>query len=381
MAATKTNPAGKAPKPSSGAARKAASASGPKGKAASGSPTAGKVAAAEKRKPAGRRSYWWLWLIPLIAAGAVAWLWFQYLADLPSRVNQLEVRAGEFGELEFKLEELERRRVEDAALLAADAQAARLAAERVRDGLEVRLAAAERGLEAMGSQTAGQQVRWRLDAADRLLALADRQSRFAREYEAAALAIREALELLSQVGDPRYGVLSAELQEQARVLERMPARDIQGVVVRLGALLSRVEGLDPNLKPTTADSLHAEELPDDGWERAVASTRRALRSLITVRRTDSGVATLLTEGDTEALQRLLAAELHLARLAYIQGDLQAYSAALVAARGRLSRLYATADPDVADTLADIDELLELGRSPQTPDIAASLQRFRAIRSD
>ena len=380
MAATKTNPAGKASKPGRAAA-KAASGSSAAGKAASGKPAAGKVAPAEKPKPARRRSYWWLWLIPLVVAGAGAWLWFQYLADLPSRVDELEVRVGESAGLQLKLEELERRRVEDAALLAADAQAARLAAERVRDGLEVRLAAAERGLEAMGSQPAGQQVRWRLDAADRLLALADRLSRFAKDYEGAALAVGEALELLSQVGDPRYGVLSAGLQEQARALERVPARDIQGVVVRLGALLSRVEGLDPNLKPAASDSLHEEELPDEGWERALASTRRALRSLITVRRTDSGVATLLTEGDTEALQRLLAAELHLARLAYIQGDLQAYSAALVAARGRLSRLYAPADPDVADTLADIDQLLELGRSPQTPDIAASLQRFRAIRSD
>ncbi len=380
MAATKTNQAGKTSKPSR-AAGKAASGSGATGKAASGKPAAGKVAPAEKPKPARRRSYWWLWLIPLVVAGAGAWLWFQYLADLPSRVDELEVRVEEYEELQLKLEELERRRVEDAALLAADAQAARLAAERVRDGLEIRLAAAERGLEAMGSQPAGQQVRWRLDAADRLLALADRQSRFAKDHEGAALAVREALELLSQAGDPRYAVLSAELHEQARSLERVPARDIQGVVVRLGALLSRVEGLDPNLRPSASDSLPAEELPEKGWERAVASTRRVFRSLITVRRTDSGVATLLTEGDSEALQRLLAAELHLARLAYIQGDLQAYSAALVAARGRLSRLYAPTDPDVADTLADIDELLELGRSPQTPDIAASLQRFRSIRSD
>ena len=381
MAATKTNPAGKALKPSRGAAGKAASGSRTRGKAASGNPTAGKAAEAEKRNPAGRRGYWWLWLIPLVVAGAGVWLWFQYLADLPARVNELEVRVKEFEELEIRFEELERRRVDNAALLAAAAQAARLAAERVRDGLEVRLAAAERGLEAMGSPPAGQQVRRRLDAADRLLALADRQSRFAREYGGAALAVREVLELLGQVGDPRYGALSAELQEQARALERMPARDIQGVVVRLGALLSRVEGLDPNLKSAAAASLPSEELPEEGWERAVASTRRALRALITVRRTDSGVATLLTEGDTEALERLLAAELHLARLAYIQGDLQAYSAALVAARGRLTRLYAPADPDVADTLADIDELLEMGRSPQTPDIAASLQRFRTIRPD
>ena len=380
MAATKTNPAGKALKPGRAAA-KAASGSSAAGKAASGNPAAGKVAPAEKPKPAGRRSYWWLWLIPLFMAGAGAWLWFQYLADLPSRVDELEVRIEPFEELQLRLEELEQRRIEDAALLAADAQAARLAAERVRDALEVRLAATERGLEAIGGQPAGQQVRWRLDAADRLLVLADRQSRFAKDYEGAALAVREALELLGQAGDPRFGALSAELQEQARALQRMPARDIQGVVVRLGALLSRVEGLKPNLKPAASDSPHLEEMPQKGWERAVASIRRALRSLITVRRTDSGAATLLTEGDTETLQRLLAAELHLARLAYIQGDLQAYSAALVAARGRLSRLYAPDDPDVTDTLADIDELLELGRSPDTPDIASSLQRLRGIRSD
>ena len=371
MAGAKSNPPGKAAKPKAGAAKKTASTGGPPAKA--DSPKAGKAAP--------RRRLWWLWLIPLIVAAAGAWLWYEYLADLPSRIAELEEEAAEIGQLEARLEELELRRDNDAARQAADAQAARLAAERVRDALEVRLAASERALEALGSRPAGQQLRWRLDAADSLLALADRQNRFARDHQGAALAVREALELLAQVGDPRYGALRAELQEQARALERMPARDIQGVVVRLGALLARVEGLEPDLRPTAGQASDAAELPGQGWERALASTRRALRSLITVRRTEGSVDTLLADTDTETLQRLLAAELHLARLAYIQGDLQAYSAALVAARGRLSRLYAGDDPDVSDTLADIDELLELAQGREAPDIASSLQRLRNIRAD
>ena len=377
MARTKTNPAGNAPQTGKSAAGK--------GRAPRKTPAkaAREKAPAQQDKPAARRRLWWLWLIPLVLAAGGAWLWFQYLAEYPSRIDRLEAEVAELAELETRIAEMERRRAEDAALLAAEAQDARRAAERVRDALEVRLSAAERSLEAMGSQPAGQQVGWRLDAAGRLLALADRQNRFARDYEGAALALREALELLEQAGDPRYGGLRAELEEQARALERIPARDIEGVVVRLGALLSRIEGLRPAGRPasTEAAAAAAQELPDEGWDRALASTRRALRSLITVRRTDSGVGTLLTETDTQTLQRLLAAELHLARLAYIQGDLQAYSAALVAARGRLVRLYAPGDADVADTLADIDALLELGQAPDTPDIAASLQRMRALRSD
>ena len=371
MAGAKPNPPGKAAKPKAGAAKKVASAASPPAKA--DSPKSGKAA---------RRSrFRWLWLIPLIVFAAGFWLWYDYLAGLPSRVAELEEEVAEIGQLEARLEELESRRDEDVAQQAADAEAARLASERVRDALEVRLAAAERALEALGSRPAGQQVRWRLDAADNLLALADRQNRFARDYEGAALAVREALDLLAQVGDPRYGGVRAELQEQARALERIPARDIQGVVVRLGALLARVEGLKPDLRPAAAGTRDAEELPDEGWERALASTRRVLRSLITVRRTEGSVDTLLTDTDTEMLQRLLAAELHVARLAYIQGDLQAYSAALVAARGRMARLYPGDDPDVSDTLADIDELLELAQGREAPDIASSLQRLRNIRQD
>ena len=371
MAGAKPNSAGKAAKPKAGAAKKAASTASPPAKA---EPPG-------KGKPSARRRLWWLWLIPLIVAAAGAWLWYEYLAELPSRIAQLEAEAAAIGQLEGRIEELERRRDEDAARQAANAEAARFAAERMRDALEVRLAASERALEALGSRPAGQQQRWRLDTADSLLGLADRQSRFARDYEGAALAIGEALELLAQVGDPRYGALRAELQEQARALERMPARDIEGVVIRLGALLSRVEGLKPDLRPSAGEAPDADELPDEGWERALASIRRALRSLVTVRRTEGGVDTLLTETDTETLQRLLAAELHLARLAYVQGDLQAYSAALVAARGRLSRLYAEDDPDVSDSLADIDELLKLAKGREAPDIASSLQRLRNIRAD
>ena len=371
MAGAKSNPPGKAAKPKAGAAKKAASAGSPPAKADS----------SKTEKAAPRKRLWWLWLIPLIVFAAGFWLWYDYLAGIPSRVAELEQQVAEIGQLEARLGKLESRREADAAQRAADADAARRASERVRDALEVRLAAAERALESLGSRPAGQQVRWRLDAADNLLALADRQNRFARDYEGAALAVREALDLLAQVGDPRYGAVRAELEEQARALERMPARDIQGVVVRLGALLSRVEGLTPDLRPSAGETPGAEELPERGWQRALASTRRALRSLITVRRTKGSVDTLLTDTDTEMLQRLLTAELHLARLAYIQGDLQAYSAALVAARGRLARLYAGDDPDVSDTLADIDELLELAQGREAPDIASSRQRLRNIRAD
>ena len=375
MAGITNKPAGKAPRGGKGAAAK--------GSAPEKAPEKvdAKKAPPPDEKPARRRRLGWLWLILLILALGGAWAWFQYLAEYPARFARLEAGAERIEELQLKLAELERQRAEDAASLANEAQYARLAAERTREALEVRLAAAERGLEAIGSEPAGQQIAWRLDAADRLLALADRQNRFARDYEGAALAVREALEMLQQVGDPRYGGLRSELEEQARALERIPARDIEGVVVRLGALLSRIEGLNPVARPQSPAAQPAEALPEEGWDRALASARRALRALITVRRADSGAGPLLTESDTEMLRRLLAAELHLARLAYIQGDLQAYSAALVAARARLARLYAPDDADVADTLGDIDELLELGQKRDTPDIAAALERMRALRAD
>ena len=371
MAAAKDKPAGTAPKKKAGAAKKAASTAGP----------SGKEATPRADKPARRRRYWWLWLIPLIVAAACAWFWYAYLADLPSRLEQLDENTAALEAMEGRIGELQQQLAADAARQAADVQSARLAAERVRDALETRLAAAERGLESLGSRPAGQQDRWRLDAADQLLALADRQARFAGDYGGAALALREALELLAQMGDPRYGALRSELQEQARELERIPARDIQAVVVRLGALLSRTASLRPGLNPGGDEPASADELPEEGWARAAASTRRALRSLITVRRSGTEAETLLADADAETLQRLLAAELHLARLAYIQGDLQAYAAALVAARGRLARLYDPGDPDVADTLADIDELLRLGQREDAPDLASSLQRLRNLRSD
>ncbi len=375
MAGTKTNPAGKAPQTGKGAAGNG----GAPRKTTAKAPA--ENAAAKEEKAPTRRRLWWLWLIPLVLAAGGAWLWFQYLAEYPSRIDRLEAEVARLEELELRIAEMERRRAEDAASLAADAQDDRRAAERVRDTLEARLSAAERRFETIGRQGAEQPLHWRLDAADRLLALADHQNRLARDHQAAARALREALELLAETGDPRYGDLRAELEEQARALERIPARDVESVVVRLGALLARSEEFSLLARGASAEASEAEELPDEGWDRALASTLRALGSLITVRRTDDGVGTLLTETDAQTLKRLLAAELHLARLAYIQGDLEAYSAALDAARERLARLYAADDADIVDTLADIDALLELGQALDSPDIAASLQRLRALRSD
>ena len=375
MAGNKTDPAGAAPDAAGSAAGK------PPRKASRKGARAGKQAAAgegaglrqdtppQEQEPAARRRYRWLWLLALIlaAGGGGAWLGFQYLGQYPARMDRLE----------FELAELKRNSAEQAA----DARAARQAGESARDVLETRLAAAESALAVLGGVPGGQQSRWKLDAAESLLSLAHRQSRFAKDYAGAALALREALELLAQIGDPRYAGLRADLQEQARTLERIPPRDVQAVVVRLGALLSRIEGLEPAARPQSSAPASGEQLPSGGWQRAVASVGRALRSLITVRRAEDGAEAFLTQNDAQALGRLLAAELNMARLAYIQGDAEAYGAALRAARERMARLYSPANPDVADTLADIDELLKRDGEPETPDLSVSLARLRAVRSD
>lgn len=371
MAAQKSKPAAAPPATAGGAGEKTASAGKSPRKAAP------KSAPMPEEKSVRSRRYGWLWLIPLMLAAAGGWLWYEHFRHYPPRLDRLEADVARIADIERGIARLERERNEEAA----NARAAMLVGDQAREALKTRLAAAEKSLEALGGRPGPQQLRWTLDAADQLLSLADRQSRFARDYEGAASAVREALKLLADAGDPRYGGLRAELEEQARALERAPRRDIQAVVVRLSALLSRVEGLQPATRPEMPGPAPVEALPEEGWRRAAASVRRELRSLITVRRSEDGVDTLLTQSDTQALQQVLAAELHLARLAYIQGDLQAYSAALVAARARLARLYSPSNPDVADTLPDIDELLELARSPAAPDLAASLERLRSIRSD
>ena len=385
MAGNKTDPAGAAPDAAGSAAGKAPRKASRKGARAGKQAAAGEGAGVpqdaptQEQEPATRRRYRWLWLLALIlvAGGGGAWLGFHYLGQYPARMDRLEANVERIAALEFELAELKRNSAEQAA----DARAARQAGESARDVLETRLAAAESALAVLGGVPGGQQSRWKLDAAESLLSLAHRQSRFAKDYAGAALALREALELLAQIGDPRYAGLRADLQEQARTLERIPPRDVQAVVVRLGALLSRIEGLQPAARPQSSAPASGEQLPSGGWQRAVASVGRALRSLITVRRAEDGAEAFLTQNDAQALGRLLAAELNMARLAYIRGDAEAYSAALRAARERMARLYSPANPDVADTLADIDELLKRDGAPETPDLAASLARLRAIRPD
>ena len=185
MAGKKSNPAGAAPTTAGGAAEKDAAPGKSPRKAAPES------APAPEEKTVRRRRYGWLWFVPLILLAAGAWLWFEHLRHYPQRMDRLEADVERIAALELEIAELERERAEETA----DARAARLAGDRDREALAIRLTAAEKSLEALGGRPVLEQSRWTLDAADRLLALADRQSRFARDYEGAASAVREALRI------------------------------------------------------------------------------------------------------------------------------------------------------------------------------------------
>jgi uroporphyrin-3 C-methyltransferase len=323
-------------------------------------------------------------LVALGVSVAVAgYVWVEQRSGIGQRVTELRedvsVKGSELAALKARLDEVStgRRLLDDDM----DRLRERMTRETESLGaLPERVGQLEQNIERFVG--VGDKVRaaWLLAESEHYMRIANAQLGLAGDVGVAQTALGLADDALRELNDPRLTPVRRLLVVEINGLRAVPRPDTEGIVLSLGSLSDSLETLP--LKSSTPEAFHAKPekpaAPLTGFERALAASRSALASLVSVRRVDDPVSPLLSEAEQTVLIRSLDLELQLARLAIMRGDAGMYRRSVEAAGDRLREHFDLASPDVQAAVESLTELSAARLPEELPDISGSLDALLRI---
>lgn len=317
-------------------------------------------------------------LVALGVSVAVAgYVWVEQRSGIGQRVSELRENAGatssELAALRARLDEVSNGR----RLLDDDMDRLRERVTRETESLgelPARVGQLEENIDRFVG--AGDKVRaaWLLAESEHYMRIANAQLGLAGDVAVAQTALGLADDALGELNDPRLTPVRRLIAEELNGLKAVPRPDTEGIVLSLGSLSDSLDALPLKISASEAFRAQPEKpaAPLTGFDRALAATRAALASLVSVRRVDDPVAPLLSEAEETVLIRSLDLELQLAQLAIMRGDAGMYRRSVEAAGNRLREHFDLTSAEVQAALESLTDLSAARLPEELPDISGSL---------
>lgn len=251
--------------------------------------------------------------------------------------------------------------------------------ERLQDfeALPGRVGNLESSISSLQGISTGVRDAWLLAEAEYYMQIANAQLQLAGNPHLAGLALGFADDRLLQLADPALTEVRRALSDELRSIEVMERPDIEGVTLTLASLAGVVDSLPLRQEVDVPDEETDEIDPNlSGIDRALASLKKAVGELVTVRRTDEALAPLAAPDAVYFLRANLALQLQAARLALLRNEKEIFEQSLDDASTWLVRYYDTESAPVQSTLATIAEIRDGLFSGSPPDISESLRLLR-----
>ena len=218
---------------------------------------------------------------------------------------------------------------------------------------------------------------WLLAEAEYYMQIANAQLQLAGNPHLAGLALSFADERLLQLADPALTEVRRALSNELRAIEVMEKPDIEGVTLTLASLAGVVDSLPLRQEVNVPDAEAGEIDPElSGLDRALASFKRAMGDVVSVRRTDEAAAPLTAPDAVYFLRANLALQLQAARLALLRNEKNMFEQSLDDAATWLTRYYDIESAPVQGALETIAEIRNGLFSVSPPDISESLRLLR-----
>jgi uroporphyrin-III C-methyltransferase len=308
-------------------------------------------------------------LVIVLAAGVVAWQWY----DTRNRVAALRQ------ELAVRLAEGDARNKESLAT----AQEAR---RRLQE-LEGQLSAVEGGLadsqnqqvalEALYQQLSRSTDEWALSEIEQTLTIAAQQLQLAGNVKAALLALQTAENRLQRLDRPQLAPLRKVLERDIDRLQRSPFVDVVGIAVKIDNIIETVDALPLEMqqRPPAQEPVPPVE-DSNAFLRLLREMWQDLKSLVRIQTVERPDLPLVDPGQAYFLRENLKLRLLSARLALLQRDANTYRNDLAQAVQWLERYYDTRDRNTAAVVSTLKQLAQVDVAIELPDIAASLNAVR-----
>ena len=229
----------------------------------------------------------------------------------------------------------------------------------------------------------GGQRQWQLAEVEQLLLIANDRLLLHGDAGGALRALEIADSRLKEIADTQGLIeLRQQLTNDIAALRAVPRVDVQGLTLRLNALIERVPRLPltssvpRNFTKVTTGA----ELPpaDSRWRRFLDNAIQALRGLVEIHHRDQQVVPLLPPEQEFFLYQNLQLKLESARLALLQRDTAAFQEAVKLATGWIRAYFTPEDSAVKAALDELTQLEHVELNWPLPDLSASLQRVRAL---
>lgn len=297
-------------------------------------------------------------------------------AELANLAGTLDATRESLNKLEQRLDSLAGR---DVASVGELQSLERRLNERIHEfeSLPGRMGNLEGSISSLQGISTGVRDAWLLAEAEYYMQLANAQLQLAGNPHLASLALSLADERVLQLADPALTEVRRALSDELRAIGVMEKPDIEGVTLTLASLAGVVDSL-PLRQEVDVPGEESDEVDSDlsGIDRALASLRKTVGDVVSVRRTDEAIEPLAAPDAQYFLRANLALQLQAARLALLRGEGEIFEQSLDDASAWLARYYDTDSAPVQSALETIAEIRIGSYSVTPPDISGSLRLLR-----
>ena len=253
------------------------------------------------------------------------------------------------------------------------AQAARL--RRVEEGL------AEQRSE-LTRFTAADRESWLLAEAEYLLRLANQRLLMTGDTQAAAALLASADAVIKQMEDPALLSVRAALATDIAAVRAVPQLDIEGLYVRLGALINQADSLAIFELPEL-DAPPPPEPADDWQSRLALGYEAALAKLsdyIIIRRRDVPMQALMDPQWEGMVRQNLRMLLEQAQVALLSGNQFLFTESLGRAQEWVAQFFESDEAAARALSNDIARMRQETVQVDLPDVSGSLRELQAAIS-
>ena len=253
------------------------------------------------------------------------------------------------------------------------------------DNLNARTQELASELEGMRGVSNSAKRSWAIAEAAYFLQAANTSLQLGRNVDAASNALAAADDRIASLGEPALLPVRQAIASELQSLRTLPDTDVTGIALTLGKLASDAGNLTTRTdKPeayATAGQEAEAEVPEQGLGRAKRVLGDAMKSMITVRRTDQQATALLAPEEEFFLARNLELQLLTARLALLREEPELFTQSVETSLGWLKEFFDTSNPAVAATISTLEDMRSTAVRRTMPDISASLTLLRGMQDE
>ena len=251
------------------------------------------------------------------------------------------------------------------------------------DNLNARVQELAGEIEGMRGVSNSAKRSWAIAEAAYFLQAANTSLQLGRNVDAASNALAAADDRLASLGEPALLPVRQAIAGELQSLRTLPETDVTGIALTLGRLAADAGKLathsDRPEAYATSDPSVESESSEQGLARAKRVLGDAMKSMITVRRTDQQASALLAPEEEFFLARNLELQLLTARLALLREEPELFAQSVETSLRWLREFFDTEDPAVAAVISTLENMQSTAVRRTMPDISTSLTLLRGLQ--